>query len=235
MHESYLKAQCEKERLMLREELHRLKSCQITFLTAAASGTGLLLGLAEFRPNETPGPLYLLPLTILLPFWWAFFDKATTITRLVGYYRILERCVVGGVTEIEFLGWERALREFRLMQARGEFEEFDTTRLGEAWRFITALTLKQGHRYLALAHATFGGLSTVCIVASLSRVPSDQPWAVPTILVATLAVLYSFVCIWIMAFHLVWGRLSFNVSQSCWEKVLRIPPEPPRRREQAAS
>ena len=43
MNESEL---CEKERVALREELHNLKNCQITFLTLSITATGAILGIA---------------------------------------------------------------------------------------------------------------------------------------------------------------------------------------------
>jgi hypothetical protein len=33
---------------------------------------------------------HIFPLVVLIPCWWGFFDKAKTITRIVGYIRILE-------------------------------------------------------------------------------------------------------------------------------------------------
>lgn len=79
----------------LRQELHNLKSCQITFFSLAITSTGLLLGLgSHFISERVPASLiFLSPLVIILPCWCIFFDKATTITRIVGYYRVLEQMI----------------------------------------------------------------------------------------------------------------------------------------------
>jgi len=79
----------------LREELRNLKSCQITFLNISITTTGLLIGFLEKSVGEnTTSTIYLAPLVIILPFWLVFFDKATTITRIVGYMRILENFII---------------------------------------------------------------------------------------------------------------------------------------------
>ena len=77
---------------MLREELRNLKQRQLRYFTLSVAGSSLLFGLAESLPKGGKfGPVVLMaPLVILLPCWWTFFDKATTITRLVGYLRICE-------------------------------------------------------------------------------------------------------------------------------------------------
>jgi len=102
-----------KEISYLREELITLKNCQVTFVTVAITGTGLLLGLAaRFSSDSLPGVFYLFPLVIVLPAWWIFFEKAKTITRIVGYLRIIERLILKK-TEADFLGWENAQAEYR--------------------------------------------------------------------------------------------------------------------------
>jgi hypothetical protein len=103
----------------LRTELYNLKECQIKFLTNAVTATGALLGLGTLveKPAYT-AVVFLFPLAILLPAWWVFFDKATSITRIVGYYRLLEGLTLGKITRIQFIGWENSLNEFRQQQIR---------------------------------------------------------------------------------------------------------------------
>lgn len=124
--EEVLTELCKKEHAFLRQELGHLKDCQIKFLTFSVMTTGLILGfisrsktapLSE-NPNLLPGTLWLLPLVVLLPSWWIFFDKATTITRIVGYFRVIEKIILGQKVALKFLGWESALAEFRRRHAK---------------------------------------------------------------------------------------------------------------------
>ena len=116
--ESYVKLY-EQERKALREELYNLKSCQITFLTTSITATGLLLGLAStFASDPFKGIAFIFPLLVLIPSWWIFFDKATTITRVVGYYRILESLILDNCTAENYMGWENSLRLSRKMRKK---------------------------------------------------------------------------------------------------------------------
>jgi hypothetical protein len=103
---------------VLRKELQGLKDCQIKLLSTAPVVTGFFIGLPQIVAKgaevNLPLPLCaLLPLLVLLPAWWTFFDKARTITRIVGYYRVLEATVRGDFRPRWFPGWERALEVFR--------------------------------------------------------------------------------------------------------------------------
>jgi hypothetical protein len=75
------------------------------------TATGLLLGITQaFSVNY--GFLFLTPLVFLLPSWSIFFDKAKTITRIVGYQRIVEKLLLG-TCHVKYQGWENALSKFR--------------------------------------------------------------------------------------------------------------------------
>ncbi len=101
------------ERNNLREELHNLKKCQLTYFTFSITVTGVvLLGLAGKWTDD--GLTYIAPLVVLLPCWWIFFDKATTITRLVGYYRVLEHMIINSTdSKYFYIGWENAVAKYR--------------------------------------------------------------------------------------------------------------------------
>lgn len=158
-----------KEQAVLRTELVSLKNCQITFLTYAITGSGVLLGLAynmastENAPFPNLGVLYLIPLTIILPFWWIFFDKATTITRIVGYYRILEELLIDPTKEVNYVGWENSLTKFRgqygvmPQRSKGSFKLALTN-------FLNLLLLQTSHRYWMLTFYTFASLSLVALL-----------------------------------------------------------------------
>jgi hypothetical protein len=102
----------------LREELRDLKGYQFRLVSIAALITGFLLSLTRIRLDTglsvPPGQsLYLLPLIVVLPSWCIFFDKTKTITRIVGYCRLLEAILNNEREARYFAGWERSLGRFR--------------------------------------------------------------------------------------------------------------------------
>lgn len=105
------------EQQMLRSELGQLKSCQLQYFALSVTGTAALAGLAAMQKGnaELLGIAFLAPLAIVLPCWWIFFDKATTITRVVGYYRVIERMLGDEYpySGINYIGYERALALYR--------------------------------------------------------------------------------------------------------------------------
>ncbi len=163
---------CSSEQGMLRTELSSLKNCQITFLTYAVTGTGILFGLAvnlagtDDAPFPSLGAFYLIPLIILLPFWWIFFDKATTITRIVGYYRILENLIIYPHHKalVTFLGWENALAEFR--HRYGSKDEIkDPSAPQSIPKGLSDLLLLQvSQKYWMLTFYTFTSLSLLSLM-----------------------------------------------------------------------
>jgi len=167
-----------KERDMLREELHDLKNCQVTFLTFSITATALLLGLIEkLSPTDSQALFYLIPLIILLPSWCIFFEKATTISRIVGYNRVLERLILNDKLSVEnFAGWENTLAEVR---NRGNDYEIKTKRkVVNLWgelgvknqlSFISKIfgIRPSYHRYWALIYNIFCWLSGLCLAWSL--------------------------------------------------------------------
>lgn len=185
------------EKTALRAEMVSLKNCQITFLTYTVTGTGALLGLAitlvgsSTSPFPLLGAFYLIPLTIILPFWWIFFDKATTITRIVGYYRILEELILEPEHQVKFVGWENALADFRnqyntksarpLIERRLPLREFvprfkrqlllinDT-----ASKLFQLLLLQTSQRYWLLTYYTFLSLSFLSFSISLISLAQKQ-------------------------------------------------------------
>ncbi|MEX2220120.1 MAG: hypothetical protein WD749_15325 [Phycisphaerales bacterium] len=80
------------------------------FLKLAATATGAIFGIwgvfGRAAPDGgVPVLLALAPLMIILPTWWVFFDKATTVTRIVGYKRILEGFLLGLDEVNRSVGW----------------------------------------------------------------------------------------------------------------------------------
>lgn len=208
------------ERVALREELHHLKNCQVTFLTSSVAATGVLLGIATTLSSKEPiGFFFLFPLVVLIPSWWIFFDKATTITRIVGYCRILEGLILGYYYADNFIGWENALREFRKRQATVKCNRANGP--PKAWRSVLAeiLLLRTGFRYWIFSYWTFLTLSGLCVV--VSAVPLNSTWFVvgpmPVILFL-ISVVWNARVLW----HLIGGRYSYDHNERVWKKILHV-------------
>lgn len=208
-----------KEHSMLRDELHELKDCQLRYFTLSVTATGALLTIAF---NLVSGDLflgtaYLLPLTILIPSWWIFFDKATTITRIVGYYRNLEKLILE-THSANFVGWENSLEIFRVDQQKGRLKIKSTEGEGSLIISLFRLMLLQTpHRYWMLVHYTFSGLAALCLILSYDQWENSIYLYIATAIVITSAI-WNVVLIW----QLVWGRYSYTANEEFWVEILHI-------------
>ena len=225
----------------LREELRDLKSYQFKLLSIAAVVTGFLLSLTRLRLDSAvstiPAPsLYLLPLVVVVPSWFIFFDKAKTITRIVGYYRNAEAYVRKEGSIEYFPGWERSLGCFRQRRA----EALRTVRSREQKRkwisriwfsakhFFAVALLIDSQRYWTLAYYTFLALSAICLwVPIRSNFPlRPDLWVVflrPESILLVFAVgltLYCAVFNSIILSRLVWGEHSYDFLEKLWQEVL---------------
>lgn len=174
----------QRERQILRDELRMLKNCQISYFSLSVTSTGVLFGVAPLLDNG--GLVYLAPLVVILPCWRVFFDKATSITRIVGYARVLERGIVG--EPIHYVGWENALSRFRRWQERyeGAWHHFcgPPEPVGRgAWvrrRLARLGWCRTSHKYWLINFWTFGVLATLCLVLAvvtpLTMPAKDRHW-----------------------------------------------------------
>lgn len=199
----------------LRQELHNLKSCQITFFSLAITSTGLLLGLgSHFISERVPASLiFLSPLVIILPCWCIFFDKATTITRIVGYYRVLEQMIIAiDNPAFNYIGWESALAKVR----------DDPRRSKSAILF--------SHTYWIITWFTFSALAALCLTiscvtyyASLQKYPIlTQQIVSPSIVLAFLLSFIAFSYTSYLAYHLSLGKHSYNHHEQRWREILEV-------------
>lgn len=199
----------------LRQELHNLKSCQITFFSLAITSTGLLLGLgSHFISERVPASLiFLSPLVIILPCWCIFFDKATTITRIVGYYRVLEQMIICRTNPApNYIGWESALAKVRDDPARGK----------------AAILLS--HTYWIISWFTFGTLAALCLTiscvtfyAGLQKYPIlTQNIVSPSIVLAFVLSFIAFGYTSYLAYHLSLGKHSYNHHELRWREILGV-------------
>jgi len=221
----------------LREELHNLKNCQVTFLTFSVTATGLVLGvIGRFSPDITQytGLLFLVPLVILLPSWWVFFDKAVSIARIVGYMRILEYLILHPqVPASGFCGWENALGLFRDARNSKPHRVDPYSPKGLQWvgLFLRLFTFRTTQRYLVLGYYAFSSLSILCILLSTVSgfcIQNRQGNAIP----AVNTLLYMFLIVgglvlflsaiwnmWILG-HLVKGKHSYRSTHELWKTLL---------------
>lgn len=221
----------QRELIYLREELRDLKDCQVTFVKYATTATALLLGIiVNLKNGQFSGIAYLLPLVILLPAWWIFFEKAKTITRIVGYYRVLEKLILKKISfQKGFQGWENAQSMFRDFERRGKLDEIEAEFNSEAQKnqrgsdsrfgkFIKLVTF-QASPYWMLIYIIFLLLVLICFIMSYfsSSGYVDLPIYLPIIIIIILSAYWKVVSVW----QLVWGRHSYDLNEYFWEKILK--------------
>jgi hypothetical protein len=166
---------CKLEHTNLRHEMNHLRTCQMQFLTFGTTGASFVLGLVlsnnfEIWSNNKflLSILCLIPLGILLPSLWMFFDKAKTFNRIVGYYYWIENVLLDKVTLKIFFGWENSLNIFRkkiIPHDTANINLDDFSKIKKSKRF-----------YWKYSFAIFSILITVCLVSSfivLISSPSD--------------------------------------------------------------
>ena len=107
----------------LRKYLEELRNCQITFFWSSITVTGVILTIAaKFYVNGQPSSSPLLvndskalffsclaAILIVCPVWSIWFLKASSITRVAGYLRVLEDIISGkNRDKYKYIGWENS-------------------------------------------------------------------------------------------------------------------------------
>jgi hypothetical protein len=225
------------EREMLRQELKGLKDCQIQFLTGAIVAAGVVLGLPGiFRPaagQQVVQAVYLVPLVVLLPCWWGFFDKAKSITRIVGYFRVLEEVGLkendGEVQWINgFCGWENAVSQYRHYERTRVLRDIkyqrEQIRLGSV---VDAVFLIPSQRYWSLAHYTFTLLSGMCLFIAGWALSATEGHLLSKIALGGGAFVFLYSLAWNASIlcTLLWGRHSYAATAAYWRYILNQPPD----------
>jgi hypothetical protein len=214
MNEHPLKDMATREMSLLRQELHNLKTCQFAFLTTAFTATGLIFGF--FVKSGAPEYSYLIflaPLIVIFPCFCFFFDKAGTITRIVGYYRILED-ITGNAS---FPGWENSLSK-----SRSGSDTMDHGFFSLAKRIIFFL---KPYGYWSLAFDTFVSLIIISIICACFYPfkPDDNHtthWIVllPIIVLSILFIVRNF----FVLKNLMVGENSYESNYNNWKNILEI-------------
>lgn len=217
-------AELEADRVSLRKELEFLKGCQVRYFVLSVTTTGAVVGLAS-RLAATPpdAVLYLAPLLVTLPCWWIFFDKGTTISRIVAYVRVLEDLRRAGATERSlYIGWENALDRFRANHTTQPIMR-RVARWLRDWAYgvcagIRALLLLTTHKYWALNYWTFFGLSgaSLWLARGARTSPDGSLWV-------TFCVLSGFSAFYNIGVlgRLTFGSYSYRRNYDQWNNVLR--------------
>jgi hypothetical protein len=222
------------ELTFLRQELQELKRCQLHYFTLSISGTAAILGFAgSINTKELVGPSLLAPLVIIIPCWWIFFDKATTITRIVGYVRILENFLAEGASlDLVYPGYEEGLTRYReyedelrrggeryIVEPHTEKENL----VGRAREWFDLFALRTRHRYWMVNFYTFAGLAALCCASgwwlpSVTRADEHfRYWSVGFgVLVTLVSVIYSIVVV----YQLTFGKRSYASSAKFWRETL---------------
>jgi hypothetical protein len=202
----------------LREELRGLKQCQITFMGLAFSATGLIFGLVKTAQDTKCSALVLLaPLVIIFPTFAFFFDKAKTITRIVGYYRHLEGISLGDVIPKAFDGWENSLAVFREVEDRLKNEAVAEHPCPRP-KFLQEVRLRKPFVYWSLAYLTFTSVAVLCpIVASLiCKGGLERGISIAILLPVIWVVFKEFQALR----SLTTGRDSYTVNFAVWQKII---------------
>lgn len=207
-----------KERELLKQELQSLKSCQVQYFSLAVVVTGAIFGIAEKCGEKLgPGTAYLLPLLIVLPFWSVFFDKASSITRIVGYMRVLEKLLVDNHF-YKYQGWENALRAFRRRESgyrRNILVDWGLMVLRAAGAVFLLIDFRRNHRYWAINWASFFGLGLCALTVAWLRGAQMLIWWIGAV-AFILAAIHNGDVLW----NLVRGDFSYDERERLWSQLL---------------
>ncbi|MBI4653900.1 MAG: hypothetical protein HY752_02760 [Nitrospirae bacterium] len=229
-----LKENVSREIGTLRLDLQDLKRCQLQYFTLAITGTGAILGLSAILGNDLKGLALLAPLSLILPSWLIFFDKATSITRIVGYQRVLEKQLCAQLPIYKYLGYENALAEFRFKEQEAWQAVRHSLQSTRPNLFEIAF-LKTRHRFWMINWYTFAMLSLVCCSGAYTLLsenavdlflpfgihlsaPERTMWAGSAFILVTICSVYSF---WFIL-SLTHGGLSYEACEKKWEYILSI-------------
>jgi hypothetical protein len=213
-----------KERELLKTELQSLKHCQVQYFSFGITATGVLFGLGvkmgdgATASGATAGLLYLIPLLVIIPLWSIFFDKASSITRIVGYLRVLETLLAQN-TGRRYQGWENALKTFREKEARDKHhflvEPFVVIAhaICAVWPLVD---FRRQHRYWAINWLSFCGLG-ICSLYMAHSSGADPS------LVILFAVFFLGACVHNadVLWCLIQGNFRYDKREELWEEVLK--------------
>ena len=212
------------EKQFLREELRHLKDCQLRYIVMAVGGTGAFFAVITTGMWKTLSGspelfdlfIFLVPSVFVIPSAFIFFDKARTISRIVGYFRLLEEWTTTMNSCDKYIGWEASLREWR--KKNFGKRKYTSRKKGTStyWKIVY--------------------LSFVAIVASLLLIQIahdidiwerlDQMERYMGVLIIILYIItasYASVHLAMMVCSLSKGEKSYDANEEKWREVLGMP------------
>jgi len=166
---------------------------------------------------------FLAPLIIILPCWWIFFDKATTITRIVGYYRVLEQIIKEYPNRNNwFIGYETALALYRKqddsgLHTKAQYLKFKNDKIK---KFSSDSQRGIRHKYWLINWCTFGGLSLFCCITSLTFYKGLFSWNNTPILIGIVLLIWSAISTFETLRAVNKGKYSYNENTLFWKFIL---------------
>ena len=205
------------EKTSLRNELQHLKQCQLRYFVLSITVTGVIFGVGAKLEENFDGSIFLAPLLVVIPCWWIFFDKAKTISRIIGYYRILEN-IVNGDECYTYIGWENSLEKFRRHKQENAltYNKIDKYDKKEKIRRLSRLDVP--HKYWVINWYTYAILSILSLFLSLvfySKI------SLPFSLLGMWAIYFTIRYNLNMIIDLIFGDSSYVSNEKCWEEILK--------------
>ncbi|MGR3302074.1 MAG: hypothetical protein ACUZ8I_06160 [Candidatus Scalindua sp.] len=220
-----IKTTIRNEQRILRNELQALKKCQLQYFLLSVAATGAVFGFNNtiLASTNFSSMIFLAPLLVIVPCWWTFFDKATTITRLTGYTRMLEEQLSN--TTPFYIGYENALALFREEEEKETYEnrspgEFPTEKRSyELKKLLRLLTLRTRHRYWMINWYTFLLLSLTCCIVPffLTKIYSKIDWYTIVFFICATFVLISGYQTFRIVNNLTTGKYSYKKVTEFWK------------------
>ncbi len=208
----------ESEYREIKRDLRDLKACQRQYFFLSISGAAAILALARYVEDYAGFPM-LAALLFVLPCWKMFFDKASSVTRTSGYIAYLESQMATGSPV--FVGYEKAVIEFRRRDDSGYFKGLQTSDLDKKpsrWRY----------GYWMINYWTYVLVCVACLTSAAAWALTEAPWTRD----GTKAVFWWFYAGSILAFLAIlqsttrdyWilkrGKYSYLSMQRNWQQVL---------------
>lgn|SRR4030067_2594765 len=202
-----------------------LKNCQMTFINLSVTSTGLLFGL--IIKLEIRNPLvFLIPLSIVIPSWWIFFDKAATVTRAVGLCIGLEKIISDNNKQKHyFIGIENALEKFRIKQSDIKSNGYNYSKIQKIKLIFSIAFLKDNMQKMkSLLNIALLGNNGDFTFQQKMHLFFQNLWdkSAIEIVISIVFIIILLSVIWNawMVWQLTLGKYSYSTNQKIWNELL---------------
>ena len=210
---------------ILKQEMRDLKNCQMTFINLSVTSTGLLFGL--IIKLEIRNPLvFLIPLSIVIPSWWIFFDKAATVTRAVGLCIGLEKIISDNNKQKHyFIGIENALEKFRIKQSDIKSNGYNYSKIQKIKLIFSIAFLKDNMQKMkSLLNIALLGNNGDFTFQQKMHLFFQNLWdkSAIEIVISIVFIIILLSVIWNawMVWQLTLGKYSYSTNQKIWNELL---------------